>query len=310
MKQIIKILPLLLVTTINAQGNFDCKKFLKQEIDLEMKNPNQFKEDFLNFKHCGLDSYDIEMLSSTSNFVSFLIDLTSETNNSKITYGMFLEKILAFKRTDEYEEVREAYIASRELENKIATIENWTEDKLKLQKFNLSADLINQVNVFIINNSGAKTYKEILSSFRDEEEIKTDEFEFKNYGDANLDDLLKEAEKANKPLLIYFNGYACVNSRKMENMLIGNNLINSIIDKFYLVCLYVDDKKPLPESKQFKSVFGKQIKTIGQKHSEFQVTKFGVNTQPYFAILNPKGEIIATENYTSDPATIRKFLAN
>ena len=99
---------------------------------------------------------------------------------------------------------------------------------------------------------------------------------------------LAYAKKVNKPILIDFTGYACVNCRKMEDNVWSDDKILSILNNdVVLISLYVDYKKDLPESEQYISkTTGKKIKTIGNKWSDFQISKYEVNSQPYYALIN------------------------
>src|SRR6185503_5800579 len=79
----------------------------------------------------------------------------------------------------------------------------------------------------------------------------------------------------NKPLLIDFTGWACVNCRKMEELVWTNPEISyQIKNKFILVSLYVDDRQKLPVDKRFTYKFSdekeKDIKTLGDKWATFQ----------------------------------------
>ena len=105
---------------------------------------------------------------------------------------------------------------------------------------------------------------------------------------------LAYAAKTGKPLLVDFTGYACVNCRKMEDNVWSDAKILSILkNDVVLVSLYVDYKKDLPESEQYISkTTGKDIKTIGNKWSDLQITKYKTNSQPYYAFVNSDG----TEN--------------
>jgi len=99
---------------------------------------------------------------------------------------------------------------------------------------------------------------------------------------------LAYAKKVNKPVLIDFTGYACVNCRKMEDNVWSDERIMSILNNdVVLVSLYVDYKKDLPENEQYISkTTGKKIKTIGNKWSDFQISKYAVNSQPYYVLIN------------------------
>lgn len=96
------------------------------------------------------------------------------------------------------------------------------------------------------------------------------------------------AKSVNKPVLLDFTGFACVNCRKMEDYVWSKPEILSILkEKAVLISLYVDDKRELPESEKYTSKeTGKEIKTIGNKWSDFQITHYKANAQPYYIILD------------------------
>ncbi|MDO5570031.1 MAG: cytochrome c biogenesis protein CcdA [Bacteroidales bacterium] len=103
------------------------------------------------------------------------------------------------------------------------------------------------------------------------------------------------AKKVNKPVLIDFSGYGCVNCRKMEASVWTNDEVKSIIEKDYvLITLIVDEKTSLAEPIVINE-YGKKrtLRTVGDKWSYLQRSKFGANAQPFYVLLNDKGEPIA-----------------
>lgn len=102
---------------------------------------------------------------------------------------------------------------------------------------------------------------------------------------------LKIAKAENKPILLDFTGYSCVNCRRMEENVWSQPDINAIMkDKFIIISLYVDDKKELPADKQFtyKLADGtpKEIVTAGDKWATFETENFKNNAQPLYAIIS------------------------
>ncbi|QYJ67932.1 protein-disulfide reductase DsbD family protein [Flavobacterium litorale] len=104
----------------------------------------------------------------------------------------------------------------------------------------------------------------------------------------DYDEGLAYAKEVDKPVLIDFTGYACVNCRKMEDYVWSDERILSILkNDVVLISLYVDYKKELPEDEQYTSeTTGKRIKTIGNKWSDFQITRYKANAQPYYVLIN------------------------
>ena len=102
------------------------------------------------------------------------------------------------------------------------------------------------------------------------------------------------SKATHKPIFIDFTGHGCVNCREMEARVWSDPRVLSILKNDYIVvALYVDDKTTLPESDWITSKFDGQIKkTIGQKYADFQITKFNVNAQPYYVLMNEKGETL------------------
>ena len=100
---------------------------------------------------------------------------------------------------------------------------------------------------------------------------------------------MKLAEKLDKPVLLDFSGFGCVNCRKMEAAVWTDPAVKSKIDnEFVLVTLMVDDKNPLPEPIKITEKDGKErtLRTYGDKWSYLERTKFGANAQPYHVIVD------------------------
>ncbi len=96
------------------------------------------------------------------------------------------------------------------------------------------------------------------------------------------------AKAQNKPVFIDFTGHGCVNCREMEaNVWSDPRVLQRLSRDFVIIALYVDDKTTMPESDWITSTYDHKIKkTIGKKFSDFQITRFGVNAQPYYVILD------------------------
>lgn len=119
------------------------------------------------------------------------------------------------------------------------------------------------------------------------------------------------ARKNNKPVMIDFSGYGCVNCRKMEASVWTDARVKDILEKDYvLITLMVDDKKKLPEVIEVEEN-GKttKLKTIGDKWSYLQRHKFGTNSQPYYVLLDHAGKPIGPSYaYNEDVPEYIKFL--
>jgi len=115
---------------------------------------------------------------------------------------------------------------------------------------------------------------------------------------------LAAAKAANKPILLDFTGWACVNCRKVEENVWSNPAIYKLLKEDYiLISLYVDDRKELPETAQFnfKRANGqlKEITTVGDKWATFQTVNFKTASQPYYVQLTSELQILnRAEQYT------------
>ena len=120
---------------------------------------------------------------------------------------------------------------------------------------------------------------------------------------------MEYAKKVNKPVMLDFTGWACVNCRKMEETVWSDQRVLEILNEdVVLISLYVDEKTKLPESEQYVSEnTGKKIKTIGNKWADFQIEHFQSNSQPQYVIINHE-EIKALNGTTAYDPDIEKYI--
>jgi len=122
------------------------------------------------------------------------------------------------------------------------------------------------------------------------------------------------AKEVNKPIMIDFTGYACVNCRKMEEHVWPENEVYELLkDDYVLVSLYVDDRTPLPEEEQIpvETWDGKKkdLTTYGEKWTHLQFTYFNNVSQPYYVLLTPDGQLLNRPvGYTPDKYEYANFL--
>jgi thiol:disulfide interchange protein DsbD len=125
---------------------------------------------------------------------------------------------------------------------------------------------------------------------------------------------LAYAKSINKPIMLDFTGFACVNCRKMENNVWSEENIKSILkNEVVVISLFVDDKRDLPKSDQFVSKStGESIETIGDKWTDFMITKYKTNTQPLYVLTDLEGNSLNVEtpttSYDPDVALYEKWL--
>ena len=109
----------------------------------------------------------------------------------------------------------------------------------------------------------------------------------------DYDEGMRAAAAAGKPVLVDFTGFGCVNCRKMEASVWTDSRVADKLNKDYvLISLYVDDKTPLKQPVEVKLPDGtsRTLRTIGDKWSYLEQTKFGYLAQPFYVPLDNTGK--------------------
>ena len=117
------------------------------------------------------------------------------------------------------------------------------------------------------------------------------------------------AKEVNKPILLDFTGYGCVNCRKTEEHIwVLDKVWNKIADDYILISLYTDDRKKLdnpPVSKRNN----KKMRTVGSLWQDFQITNFEQNSQPLYVLMTPDEKVMAApRGYNSSQGGYIEFL--
>jgi thiol:disulfide interchange protein len=122
---------------------------------------------------------------------------------------------------------------------------------------------------------------------------------------------LAYAKMVNKPIMLDFTGHACVNCRKMENNVWSDASVLPILkDEVVVISLYVDDKRPLPKSEQFISKStGSEIETIGDKWTDFMISKYNTNTQPLYVLTDLQGNNLNEKQPTISYVGVEEYEA-
>lgn len=127
----------------------------------------------------------------------------------------------------------------------------------------------------------------------------------------DYDEGMAYAKLQGKPVMVDFTGWSCVNCRKMEdNVWSDTKVLQHLKEDYVLISLYVDDKTELPVEKQSVSTFsGKKLKTTGNVWSDMQAARYGVNSQPYYVLLDTDEKPLAKpRGYTPDIDAYNKYL--
>ncbi|MBW4360994.1 protein-disulfide reductase DsbD family protein [Flavobacterium taihuense] len=122
---------------------------------------------------------------------------------------------------------------------------------------------------------------------------------------------LAYAKTVNKPIMLDFTGHACVNCRKMENNVWSDRSVLPILkNQVVVISLYVDDKRVLPKSEQFTSKStGAEIETIGDKWTDFMISKYNTNTQPLYVLTDLQGNNLNGKQPTISYVSVEEYEA-
>lgn len=110
----------------------------------------------------------------------------------------------------------------------------------------------------------------------------------------DYDQAIAVSKQLHRPIMIDFTGWNCVNCRKMESTVLPNPaVLKRLQNDFVVLQLVIDDKTELPANEQTKSAYnGKMITTLGGKWLDKEITQYQSNAQPFYVIINEKGETL------------------
>ncbi|MFE3867086.1 cytochrome c biogenesis protein CcdA [Flavobacterium sp. LS2P90] len=120
---------------------------------------------------------------------------------------------------------------------------------------------------------------------------------------------LAYAKTVNKPIMLDFTGYACVNCRKMENNVWSDaRVLSQLKNEVVLISLYVDDKRELPKEEQSVSkTTGAEITTTGDKWTDFMISKYKTNTQPLYVLTDLQGKSLNEDKPTISYVGVEEY---
>jgi thioredoxin-related protein len=320
-----------------GQSKKDCKQLLKKEITSATfsENIDEYLLDIQTLIKCEFEEIDLQIFMGPKGNMSFiagqLVQFAGEsTKNEVYTFENLKETLQSIKNNPEYSNVVKKVQAQNTLLKKNALGENWEVDKQLLKNMGLAGIELDDFNSIIKENEN-KPYSEIFIVYSDtlnartERQISENQKKIKELKKQNPESVewvkgllsydnyelgLKKSKELNKPILLYFNGYAVVNARKIEEYVLSEFEIQDYINKnLVFVSLLVDDKTKLEGNQKFYSDFlDKEIKTIGQKNMELQMSKYKANSQPLFILLDLEGNEISRIGYTRDINEFSDFL--
>jgi hypothetical protein len=325
-------------SSLLGQNNKDCKRILKKEFSFSdfQENMDEFVLDFKTLIYCEFDSIDYQIFMGPQGVMPMVfqsvieLGMKPEKKDKKFTFKDLKEQLMEFKKLEVYSQIRMVVEAKNEIIKRSASIKNWNTDKELLIKMGFDESHLNDIHTIVIEND-SKPYSEIFKIFTDsiiaqkerqkiEKEIYDSKLKEENpgleewikglyvYKDYDLG--LKKSKELNKPLLIYFNCYGCVNARRIEDkILLEPDIQNYINNKLILVNLFVDEKSKLNENEiYFSEVLKIDVKYTGQINLELEMKKFNSDIQPLFVLLDLNGNEISRIGYTNKLEDFKLFL--
>jgi thiol:disulfide interchange protein len=177
---------------------------------------------------------------------------------------------------------------------------------LLLFTINLSNGLLNNSNVALVGAFIPPDFYSISSNNEEQCPLGLDCYK-------DFDEGMAEAKRLNKPVLLDFTGWSCVNCRKMENDVWRQKKVYDLLqNEVVLISLYVDDRAELSEEEQFvvsyRENHQKEITTIGDKWSAFQVLNFGYLSQPFYVLISPEYQILNSPIQYTDSESYFRWL--
>ncbi len=177
---------------------------------------------------------------------------------------------------------------------------------LLLFTINLSNGLLKKGNVALVGAFIPPDFYSISSNNEEQCPLGLDCYK-------DFDEGMAEAKRLNKPVLLDFTGWSCVNCRKMENDVWRQQKVYDLLqNEVVLISLYVDDRAELSEEEQFvvsyRENHQKEIRTIGDKWSAFQVLNFGYLSQPFYVLISPEYQILNSPIQYTDSESYFRWL--
>ena len=311
------IIFLLIASASYGQSDKQCRRLLKKELSFKSfeNNATEFLQDFKTLVDCEFEPIDYQIFLGPGKdngfFISTLVLMQnsnfSKPDKTKFTYGSLKLLMQEFKKSPEYLQVREIVQTSNILFPKIASLDDWKTDSVMLVKMNFDISSLSIIRGLVSENFQENlTFAELLSknqtkifpekgnSNEDPETLKTELPDGMIYCTKgilaydNYDLGKRKAKENNKPILLYFTGYGCVNSREVENKILTKPKIQDFINSnFTLIELFVDDRLLLPENEiYFSEILKRKTKYKGDIALELQIRDFGTNAQPLFILFN------------------------
>lgn len=169
---------------------------------------------------------------------------------------------------------------------------------------------LNQLQYKIANISNGNTHSTSNSTTAQPPKLYTEKLHDAPFGLTtyyDLDEGIAAAKALNKPIMLDFTGHSCTNCRKMENEVWSNpEVLERLRNNFVIISLYTDEYSDLPSNQVYKNKDGKEITNLGEKSKDYEVSKFGVLSQPLYMFMDTDQNMLSDVKYGYD-SNIEKF---
>jgi len=325
-------------SSLFGQTNKDCKQILKKAISLNdlQENIDQFVADFQTLIFCEFESIDYQIFMGPQGNMPLVAQSVlafrgnPEKKEEKFTFNDLKKKLEEFKQQPEYYQARKVVEAKNEIVQRIAKTSDWNTDKELLMKMGFTKSHLDDIYAIIKENEST-SYSDIFLIYSDtllvrkerqvvEKELNDSKIKLENpgleewikglYAYKDYETGLAKSKELNKPVLLYFNGYGCVNSRRIESeILLKSEIQNYINNNLIFVSLIVDERTKIEDSEvYFSETLNKEVKTTGQIRLELEMKEFNSDRQPLFVLLDLSGNEISRIGYTNDLEEFDSFL--
>ncbi len=124
----------------------------------------------------------------------------------------------------------------------------------------------------------------------------------------DLNEGIAAAKILHKPIMLDFTGHSCANCRKMEAQVWSDpEVLKRINNDFVLVSLYVDEPTSLQPNEVYTNTKGEAVENVGDRNIDYEITKFGINSQPLYMFIDADQNLLSDVRYGYDP-DINKFI--
>lgn len=305
MKQFITLLTIIIsLQTLQSQTTL-CDSLKNQPLHHhEIKDETSrtwLYEKFYSLTDCGLDSVDVFLILEGTLFDALVATAMKDNPAGIITFNDLLKGYAPVLAQKEFSEIKEKLAILLPLINQKVSTENWPKTKATIIELEVNTiDLEHAENRLNKAIEHGMTYKDFFEKLEKSSPVLESTPSNYSWQFMNLDyeEAVELSRWEDKPLILFFTGFACVNAVKMQDLVLFDERVRPILNKeFIFVPLYVDSKAATIDGSH---------PNVGKKNEHLQQEKFGTNFQPYFVMLDQEGNILGTSEYTPK---IDEFLA-